>query len=181
MWHPHPQNQRPNTKVESNASAKNIAPAFTTPFLTNSIPSDGSIGVSVTPPNQPYFFPKSQITTCKIINACTAYNTIQRALYFVATFRIETCFVFFQVCGKTNPKKGPCNVLFLPGQWTVSLRIPVHGPFLFQTKVWSMARNETHLFCFCFNVFQFMSLPKWLKDPPPPTPTHPPAPCGQTL
>ena len=33
-----------------------IAPALITPFFTNSIPSDGSIGVIVSPPNQPLRF-----------------------------------------------------------------------------------------------------------------------------
>ena len=79
-WHPQPQNHLPKIHVDRSANTKKIPPALTIPFLTNSMPSEGSMGVSVFPPNQLYCVPMYQRSTCAIISTCTVINTVQRFL-----------------------------------------------------------------------------------------------------
>ncbi len=57
-----------------------MAPVFTIPSATNRIPSEGSIGDNVFPPNQPYFFPINHSATCKMMSICTTIKTVQRIL-----------------------------------------------------------------------------------------------------
>jgi hypothetical protein len=74
-WHPHPQNQRPSTTVDSSTTAKKIAPALMMPSDTVSIDSDGSTGESV---SHPHGMPIHQIRTCRIMAICTATRTPSR-------------------------------------------------------------------------------------------------------
>ncbi len=48
-WHPQPQKNRPKTAVTRIAATKKTRPVLTIPCLANSMPSDGSTGLSVTP------------------------------------------------------------------------------------------------------------------------------------
>ena len=79
-WHPQPQNHLPKIHVDKSTSTKKIPPALTMPYLTNSIPSDGSIGVSVFPPNQLFCDPMYHRRMCAMINTCTVIRTVQRCL-----------------------------------------------------------------------------------------------------
>jgi len=49
MWQPQPQNQRPRMAVDAIPITNSTKPALTMPFVLNSIDSDGSSGVMVSP------------------------------------------------------------------------------------------------------------------------------------